>query len=65
MDETSLNDRYLSMLSVCNGCKHFDVFEYTCPAFPEGIPDKLLTGEAVTHDKPLPWQIGNTVFEAR
>jgi hypothetical protein len=64
MSETTLNDRYLSVLSVCNRCKHFDVFDYTCPAFPEGIPDELLAGKA-QHNEVLKGQTGDTIFEER
>lgn len=37
--------------SQCNGCVHNN-FDYTCKAFPEGIPSKILLNEII-HDKPL------------
>lgn len=64
MNEITLNDRYLNVLSVCNTCKHFDVFEFTCPAFPKGIPDEFLAGKS-KHDEIVPGQTGMTIFEER
>ena len=64
MNKTVLNDRYLNVVSVCNKCKHFDSFEYICLAFPNGIPDELLSGEA-KHDEVIKGQTGETIFEAR
>ena len=58
-----LDDRHELLnlyLSQCARCKHFD--NYTCAAFPDGIPEKLLTGEQ-KHDKIIPGQTGSTVFE--
>jgi hypothetical protein len=57
-----LSDWYLIILSVCNKCKHFDVFEYTCPAFPKSIPDGLLDG-SIRHDESIKGQKGKTVFK--
>lgn len=46
---------------ICFNCKHFRIFEGGCNAFPEGIPDEIdLKGK---HDKPLPEQKNNIVFE--
>lgn len=46
---------------ICNNCKHFDVFGGGCKAFPENIPDEILMENK--HDKPLPEQENNIVFE--
>lgn len=57
-------DVYKVYSSVCTRCKHFNLIEKNCRAFPVGIPDKLLSGE-MKHDKVLSGQKGNTVFEAK
>lgn len=31
--------------SICSDCKHLDQVYFTCVAFPEGIPDGMLSGE--------------------
>lgn len=31
--------------SLCMTCKHFDSYNYSCAAFPNGIPDKYLSGD--------------------
>jgi hypothetical protein len=42
--------------AICIGCKHFKInkleFSYSCDAFPDGIPDEILSGEFI-HDKPF------------
>lgn len=48
--------------SQCGRCKHFIQNDYYCPAYPEGIPDGLLEGNA-SHDKRHPDQTGDTIFE--
>lgn len=46
---------------ICSRCKHFRRFEGGCNAFPDGIPDEIIsTG---THDRPLPDQGNDIVFE--
>ncbi len=61
----SLDDRH-EILNVyrsqCARCKHFKEDDYYCLAYPDGIPDKLLEGDA-THDKIRPDQMGDTLFE--
>ena len=48
----------------CWGCKHFNKQKFgTCKAFPEGIPFIINSGE-FNHDKPLPTQKNNIVFES-
>ena len=61
----SLDDRH-EILNVyrsqCAQCKHFKRDDYYCPAYPDGIPDELLEGDA-THDKRRTDQTGDTLFE--
>lgn len=47
---------------VCFNCKHFRLFEQGCDAFPNGIPDVITIGDN-KHQKPLPNQGNNIVFE--
>ena len=47
---------------VCFKCKHFRRFEEGCDAFPEGIPDEIISGNN-NHSKPLPNQNNKVVFE--
>ena len=65
MDEqtiTILDGRELAMYrSQCTFCKHLIKDGLICSAFPEGIPDDLLAGEA-KHDNVISGQVGNTVF---
>jgi hypothetical protein len=49
------------MSTQCLGCKHFIAFGY-CLAFPKGIPNEQITGEA-QHDAVLPGQVGTYVYE--
>ena len=59
-----LNDRheyFNPYLSQCGECKFLNWSSYTCEAFPNGIPDSLLSGKQ-KHDKPIQGQKGNTVF---
>jgi hypothetical protein len=46
----------------CFECKHLGKFYQTCPAYPRGIPEKLLIGK-IMHKRVLPDQEGETVFE--
>lgn len=64
MNDTTLDDRYMPFRSSCTGCKHFNVIDYTCPAFPKGIPTEILTGE-LKHDRVLKNQLGGTVREEK
>ena len=48
-------------------CKHYhqDNFDgLTCDAFPKGIPDSIID-DGDKHDKPLPKQDNDIVFEAK
>jgi hypothetical protein len=47
---------------ICFKCKHFDLINGGCDAFPNGIPDEITSGEN-KHFKPLPNQKNKIVFE--
>ena len=47
---------------ICAKCKHFRRFEGGCSAFPDGIPDEII--DAGNHDRPLPDQGNDIVFES-
>lgn len=49
---------------ICFDCKHFDIFNGGCAAFPDGIPDEITSGEN-KHTLPLPDQPNNIVFQAK
>lgn len=49
---------------ICFKCKHFDVINGGCKAFPDGIPDEITMGEN-SHIFPLKQQQNNIVFEPR
>lgn len=62
-----INDRheiYQVYSSVCSKCIHFKLESFTCKAFPDEIPDKLLEGK-IKHDKPLPEQNNNVIFKSK
>lgn len=52
---------YSPYKSKCSDCKHFDLSIFSCKAFPEGIPDRFLSGDEV-HDTPTDNQVGSIVF---
>jgi hypothetical protein len=45
----------------CTSCRHLQL-DATCPAFPDGIPLRVLSGEQ-SHLDELPGQVPGTVFE--
>ena len=50
---------------ICLECKHFDQESFDgmfCAAFPEGIPELIMSG-LNDHSKPLPDQDSGIVFE--
>ena len=47
---------------ICFKCKHFRRLEGGCDAFPDGIPDEIISGEN-EHSKPLSFQTNDIVFE--
>lgn len=46
----------------CSKCINFNSDNNSCPAFPQGIPEQLLSGK-IKHKSKFPEQIGNDVFE--
>lgn len=46
----------------CFLCKHLNGLGM-CEAFPDGIPEDIMSGD-VSHDHPIPGQVGDYVFEA-
>jgi hypothetical protein len=47
---------------ICFKCKHFRNFGGGCSAFPDGIPDEIISGKN-NHSKPLSFQKNDIVFE--
>ena len=58
----SLDDRHEILNVYRSQCAHCKRDDYYCPAYPDGIPDELLEGDA-THDKRRTDQTGDTLFE--
>lgn len=51
-------------MPVCYLCKNKNREDLTCPAFPDGIPDKIIL-EGDPHKKPFPNQGNGIAFEAK
>ena len=51
-----------SFESDCFTCEWFNMSEYACAAYPEGIPDRILSGR-VKHRKVMPDQTGSKVYQ--
>lgn len=49
--------------NICLICKHY-TGKFKCKAFPDGIPEKIITGKS-EHEKPLPNQENEIVFEEK
>jgi hypothetical protein len=47
---------------ICIRCKHYNLEEGTCKAFPKEIPDDIYMGDN-DHSKPFPGQKNDIVFE--
>lgn len=60
----------ITIFPQCFRCEHFDENtaedekRYTCPAFPDGIPDEILFND-FEHDKIHPEQRGDILFRLR
>lgn len=52
-----------SVTSACDSCLH-RISKTTCAAFPDGIPDDILTW-AGTHYEPVPGQVNSIVYDFR
>lgn len=50
--------------SQCATCRHYRIFEYSCRAFPGGIPEPILQGDK-RHDAVMPGQEGDTVYSSK
>lgn len=48
-------------IKYCIKCINFNGDDFTCAAFPNGIPDQLLSGK-IKHVSKFPEQIGDDVF---
>lgn len=46
---------------ICFKCKHWNSFDIGCQAFPDDIPEIIIITNK--HNKPLPSQNNNIVFE--
>ena len=57
------HESYSPYRSKCALCQHFDSVEMKCQAFPEGIPERFLSGENV-HDSIARDQVGPIIFTA-
>ena len=47
---------------ICSKCKHFKRFDGNCKAFPNEIPDEIISGSN-RHSKPTRTQANKIVFE--
>lgn len=61
----TLDDRHEIFRPYTASCSHcslgFDSIEFRCRAFPEGIPDQILTGDN-KHQVPVKGQVNDLVF---
>jgi len=55
---------YSPYRSGCTRCKHFDSLGFICPAFPNAIPDGLLSGKAI-HNTVVKGQDGNYILTTK
>lgn len=65
-EHSCLDDRHeiLNLYgSQCARCKHFHEEDYYCLAYPDGIPDELLSGKE-KHNSIIKGQKGEIVFES-
>jgi hypothetical protein len=65
--ENCLDDRhqiYFIYKSVCTHCKYFEYKYYSCEAFPNGIPNNILSGES-NHLTPTKNQNNTIVYKAK
>ena len=62
LDSNPYEDVMKVSVPICVKCKHFNTEVWNCEAFPEGVPEIILTGRN-SHSKPLPNQGNDIVFE--
>jgi len=48
---------------ICIYCKHFNIENWNCPAFPKGIPSRI-SHSLYDHSRPYKTQKGSLVFES-
>ncbi|SDJ95679.1 hypothetical protein SAMN04487898_105148 [Pedobacter sp. ok626] len=48
-------------IKYCSKCINFNGDDFTCAAFPNGIPNEILSGK-IKHISKFPEQIGDDVF---
>ena len=66
-DINILDDRheiFNMYMSQCATCRHYDRDNYSCRAFPDGIPELILQGNK-RHDAVIPGQEGETIYSAK
>lgn len=63
IDQDTTGSIEFTSLDSCFHCANWNVSD-TCTAFPDGIPDEILSGEN-DHTKPLPDQKNDIVFEQK
>ena len=49
--------------SLCASCRHYNG-EYACAAFPDGIPERFLTGEE-SHKAIIETRVGEFTYQAK
>lgn len=54
-------ETYSSIKSKCSKCLFLDIADFTCHAFPDGVPGIYLSGESI-HDKVVDSQKGDYIF---
>jgi hypothetical protein len=64
----TLNDRheiFQPYTASCSRCSQgFDLITFTCKAFSEGIPDKILAGKN-KHQVPVKGQVNDLIFSTK
>jgi hypothetical protein len=63
MEKITIDGPFQIYKSLCTYCRHFDMDKLTCPAYPSGIPEDLLSGKN-RHEQVRSDQTGSIVFES-
>lgn len=56
------SDKTVKYESDCAFCKHLNLADYSCVAFPQGIPNPILEGKK-KHQSIIEGQVGTSVYE--